>query len=70
MVADSFPDYFNAVVQLVLSLSLFFKIYYRFCHLDGHFLSIDAGCDGVMHEAETLTQSRAPGCVIGWFDSS
>ena len=28
MVADSFPDYFNAVVQLVLSLSLFFKLYY------------------------------------------
>ena len=28
MVADSFPDYFNAVVQLVLSLSLFFKFHY------------------------------------------
>ena len=28
MVADSFPDQFNAVVQLVLSLSLFFKFYY------------------------------------------
>ena len=27
MVADSFPDYFNAVVQLVLGLSLFFKFY-------------------------------------------
>ena len=27
MVADSFPDYFNAVVQLVLGLSLFFKLY-------------------------------------------
>ena len=28
MAADSFPDQFNAVVQLVLSLSLFFKFYY------------------------------------------
>ena len=28
MVADSFPDQFNAVVQLVLTLSLFFKFYY------------------------------------------
>ena len=28
MVADLFPDWFHAVVQLVLSLSLFFKFYY------------------------------------------
>ena len=28
MIVDSFPDLFNAVVQLVLSLSLFFKFYY------------------------------------------
>ena len=28
MVADSFPDQFRTVVQLVLSLSLFFKFYY------------------------------------------
>ena len=28
MVADSFPDKFNAVVQLILTLSLFFKFYY------------------------------------------
>ena len=34
------------MVQLVLSLSLFFKFYYWFCRLDCHFLSIDAGCDG------------------------
>ena len=33
------------MVQLVLSLSLFFKFYYWFCRLDCHFLSIDAGCD-------------------------
>ena len=34
------------MVQLVLSLSLFFKFYYWFCRLDCHFLTIDAGCDG------------------------
>ena len=28
MVADLFPDQFHTVVQLVLSLSLFFKFYY------------------------------------------
>ena len=28
MVADVFTDQFNAMVQLVLSLSLFFKFYY------------------------------------------
>ena len=28
IVADSFPDWFNAVVQLVLTLSLFFKFHY------------------------------------------
>ena len=28
MVADSFSDYLNAVAQLVLSLSLFFKFYH------------------------------------------
>ena len=28
MVTDSFPDWFNAAVQLVLSLSLFSKFYY------------------------------------------
>ena len=34
------------MVKLVLSLSLFFKFHYWFCHLDCHFLSVDAGCDG------------------------
>ena len=34
------------MVQLVLNLSLFFKFYYWFCHLDCHFLSVEAGCDG------------------------
>ena len=28
MVADLLPDWFHTVVQLVLSLSLFFKFYY------------------------------------------
>ena len=46
MIADLFPDQLNAVVQLVLSLSLWFKFYCWFCHLDCHLLSIDAGCDG------------------------
>ena len=46
MAADSFPDQLNAVVQLVLSLSLISKFYNRCCPLDCHFLSIDAGCEG------------------------
>ena len=66
-ITDSFPEQFNVVVQLVLSL--FFLMPF---HLDCHILSIDASCDGchACMRQTVLTQSGAPGCVIGLSDFS
>ena len=44
---------------------------YMICHLECHFNTIVAVCEGVSCMRQTmLTQSKASGCAIGWSDFS
>ena len=64
--ADSFPDWFHAVVQLVLSIFFFFNS--DFVTWIVTFSQLMLVLMGVTHEVDST--SRAPGCVIGWSDFS